>query len=288
MKKDVNKSKPVNTRYTMAVHGTSMKVLVAQRGRLLGCLNVNGLEVGADSNPNIETNEGSGGGGPRFLLHGEVKSLSCFDLTPDGSSHYQIIKTSNTPLGSLSMQFGVGQTAAECCCLSFKQLPSGDVKIYTRGFNVCLTARFSREVSCYMGSFGVGSIIRQFIDAISRGTQSDRSRNVEVGSSSPLPSEKTVSGSPPSAKSKYVRIDAKDSTVIIPRNSHSLELAAIRVKRVKASIGWHQGSWHLPRDDTSVEERERQRGKQKAGATKSATETELAVSCTVVALLGVG
>ncbi len=281
MKEDMNESKPVIVKYTMAVSGTSMKILVAQRGRLLGCLNVNGLEVGADSNPNFGTN---GGSGPRFLVYGEMKSLSFFDLTPDGSSHRQIIKTNKKkpPLGSVSTQGGVVPTTVERC-LSFKQLPSGDIKTYTQGFNICLTARFSREMSCYMRSFGVGPIIRQFIDATSHGTKSGSSgSNAEEGSS-PLPNEKTVSS--PSAKSKSILIDAQDSTLIIPRNSHSLELAAVHVECVRVRIGQHQGSWQLPRDDMSVEQREHQRSKQKVGATKSATEEELVVRYIAVMLL---
>ncbi len=280
VKEDMNKSKPIVVKYTMAVNGTSTKILVAQRGRLLGCLNVNGLEVGADSNPNFGTN---GGSGPRFLVHGEMKSLSFLDLTPDGSSHRQIIKTNRNeiPLGSLSTQGGVAPTTVEWC-LSFKQLPSGDMKINTQGFNICLTARLSREISCYIRSFGVGPIIRQFIDATSRGTKSDSSSSNAEEGSSPLPNEKTVS-SP--AKSKSILIDAQDSTVIIPRNSHSLELVAVHVECISASIGQHQGSWQLPRDDMSVEQREHQRSKQKVGATKSATEEELVVRYIAVMLL---
>ncbi len=256
--KNVHTLKPV-VKHTMFFSCTSTKIFISQKGRPLGRFNVDEFEVGVDSNPNNNNSGTSGEGGPRMLLHGELKSMSFFDLTPDGSSHSQIIKT-HTEISSSSKQDGSGGRSVNRCCLSFNQLPSGDVKIYTQGFNVCLTARFSREISCYIGRFGIGPIMRNFIDhfSTSGGTKPNTGRTEEGSSSSPLSNEKTAAVSTP-VKSKSILIEAQDSTLIIPRNSHSLELAAVHIEYITASIGQHQGSWQLPRDDMSVEQRERQR-----------------------------
>ncbi len=294
--KGTNRSMKPVVKYTLVLNGTSTKILLAQRGMPFCCLNIDGLEVGADSNPNYATN---GGRGPRMLVNGELKSVSFFDLTPDGSCHSQIIKT-HREIPSLGWRLSKQATSlGEKHCLTFNQLPSGDLKIYTRGFNVCLTTRFSREISCYIGSYGVGPIIKQFIDNFSSGCDtklSDGGGNstMEEGSSSlltpPLPlsshEKKTVSSSSvnttstPSVESKSILIEAQDSILIVPRNSNSLELAAVHVECIRASIGWHQGSWQLPRDGMSVEQREHQRNKQQqvvsmAAASKSEESEEV-------------